>query len=229
MTGQRASLSTFRANEHAKLPDHLEPESKEPARPKLIDKHFPGHSRGGASVQHPGSPAVRGYGTPPWTHVDRRGAKHAVREVRDGTRSLTASACFSWASERGRPFSRTRGVTLPTWGFIFSGSAQGWQWCLGRKAPEGDIPDGSCRNLIRGCLGGSGGRANPEYRGTASPHLPRVAGRPFFMVTCCASWISWRSRHFMQYPVIEKSFPAQTDCPSLWAKRHRSTALTPTN
>ena len=40
MTGQRASLSTFRANEHAKLPDHLEPESKEPARPKLIDKHF---------------------------------------------------------------------------------------------------------------------------------------------------------------------------------------------
>ena len=39
-----------------------------------------------------------------------------------------------------------------------------------------------------------------------SPHLPRVARRPFFIVTCCASWMSLVSLHFMQYPVIEKSF-----------------------
>ena len=37
-----------------------------------------------------------------------------------------------------------------------------------------------------------------------SPHLPRVASRPFFMVTCSASWISRLSRHFIQYPVIVK-------------------------
>ena len=37
-----------------------------------------------------------------------------------------------------------------------------------------------------------------------SPHLPLVAGRPFFIVTCSASWISLLSRHFIQYPVIEK-------------------------
>ena len=42
-----------------------------------------------------------------------------------------------------------------------------------------------------------------------SPHLPRVAGRPFFMVTCCASWMSLLSLHFMQYPVIRCSFLAQ--------------------
>lgn len=36
-----------------------------------------------------------------------------------------------------------------------------------------------------------------------SPHLPRVAALPFFIVTCCASCISRLSRHFMQYPVIE--------------------------
>ena len=35
-----------------------------------------------------------------------------------------------------------------------------------------------------------------------SPHLPRVADRPFFIVTCCARWISRLSRHFRQYPVI---------------------------
>ena len=44
-----------------------------------------------------------------------------------------------------------------------------------------------------------------------SPHFPRVAGRPFFMVTCCGSRIVWLSRHFMQYPVIEKSFPFWPD------------------
>ena len=38
-----------------------------------------------------------------------------------------------------------------------------------------------------------------------SPHLPLVAGRPFFIVTCSASWISLLSRHFIQYPVIEKT------------------------
>lgn len=38
-----------------------------------------------------------------------------------------------------------------------------------------------------------------------SPHLPRVAGRPFFMVTRRGSWISLLSRHLMQYPVIEES------------------------
>ena len=31
------------------------------------------------------------------------------------------------------------------------------------------------------------------------PHLPFVAGRPFFMVTCSASFISRIVRHFMQY------------------------------
>ena len=39
-----------------------------------------------------------------------------------------------------------------------------------------------------------------------SPHLPRVAGRPFFMVTCCGSCMSLLSLHLMQYPVIEISF-----------------------
>lgn len=34
-----------------------------------------------------------------------------------------------------------------------------------------------------------------------SPHLPRVAGLPFFMVTCLESCISRLSRHLMQYPV----------------------------
>ena len=39
-----------------------------------------------------------------------------------------------------------------------------------------------------------------------SPHLPRVAGRPFFIVTCSASCISRLSLHFRQYPVIINSF-----------------------
>ena len=39
-----------------------------------------------------------------------------------------------------------------------------------------------------------------------SPHLPRVAGRPFFIVTCSASCISRLSLHFRQYPVIVISF-----------------------
>ena len=39
-----------------------------------------------------------------------------------------------------------------------------------------------------------------------SPHLPRVAGRPFFIVTCSASCISRLSLHFRQYPVIANSF-----------------------
>ena len=39
-----------------------------------------------------------------------------------------------------------------------------------------------------------------------SPHFPRVAGRPFFIVTCSASCISRLSLHFRQYPVIVSSF-----------------------
>ena len=35
-----------------------------------------------------------------------------------------------------------------------------------------------------------------------SPQLPRVAARPFFIVTGWPFWISRLSRHFMQYPVI---------------------------
>ena len=35
-----------------------------------------------------------------------------------------------------------------------------------------------------------------------SPHMPRVAARPVFIVTCWALWISRLSRHFKQYPVI---------------------------
>ena len=35
-----------------------------------------------------------------------------------------------------------------------------------------------------------------------SPQLPRVAGRPFFIVTGWPFWISRLSRHFMQYPII---------------------------
>ena len=34
------------------------------------------------------------------------------------------------------------------------------------------------------------------------PQVPRVAGRPFFIVTSSALWISLVSLHFMQYPVI---------------------------
>ena len=32
--------------------------------------------------------------------------------------------------------------------------------------------------------------------------MPRVAGRPFFIVICSASLISWEARHFTQYPCI---------------------------
>ncbi len=38
-----------------------------------------------------------------------------------------------------------------------------------------------------------------------SAHLPRVAERPFFIVTCSASCISRLSLHFRQYPVIVSS------------------------
>ncbi len=41
-----------------------------------------------------------------------------------------------------------------------------------------------------------------------APHVPQaplVASLPFFIVTCCAFWISRLSRHFRQYPVIESS------------------------
>ena len=38
MTNKRASLSTFRANDHAQLPGQEEPQ--EPVKKKLIDKHF---------------------------------------------------------------------------------------------------------------------------------------------------------------------------------------------
>ena len=46
-----------------------------------------------------------------------------------------------------------------------------------------------------------------------SPHLPRVAGRPFFIVTCSVSCISRLSLHFTQYPVIVNSFIPQLGCP----------------
>lgn len=48
-----------------------------------------------------------------------------------------------------------------------------------------------------------------------APHFPRVAGLPFFIVTCSASWISRWSLHFMQYPVIAYSFPVvfRINCP----------------
>ena len=39
-----------------------------------------------------------------------------------------------------------------------------------------------------------------------SAHLPRVAGRPFFIVICSVSCISRLSLHFRQYPVIVSSF-----------------------
>ena len=38
MTNQRASLTTFRANEHVRLPGGEEPEK--PVARRLIDKHF---------------------------------------------------------------------------------------------------------------------------------------------------------------------------------------------
>ena len=40
MTGRRPSLSTFRANEHLRLPGEDEPEPQDPPRRRLIDKHF---------------------------------------------------------------------------------------------------------------------------------------------------------------------------------------------
>ena len=39
-----------------------------------------------------------------------------------------------------------------------------------------------------------------------SAHLARVAGRPFFIVTCSVSCISRLSLHFRQYSVIVSSF-----------------------
>ena len=57
-----------------------------------------------------------------------------------------------------------------------------------------------------------------------SPHLPRVAGRPFFMVTCCGSCMYLLSRHFMQYPVIEESFLPQW-LTFIRARRYSSTTL----
>ena len=38
MTNRRSSLSTFRANEHVRLPDSEEPENL--VKRKLVDKHF---------------------------------------------------------------------------------------------------------------------------------------------------------------------------------------------
>ena len=38
MTNRRSSLSTFRANEHVRLPDAEEPDG--PVKKRLIDKHF---------------------------------------------------------------------------------------------------------------------------------------------------------------------------------------------
>ena len=38
MTSQRASLKTFRANEHVRLPGEEDPQ--QPAKRRLIDKHF---------------------------------------------------------------------------------------------------------------------------------------------------------------------------------------------
>ena len=40
MVQRRPSLSTFRANEHVRLPGQDEPEVEEPLRSRLIDKHF---------------------------------------------------------------------------------------------------------------------------------------------------------------------------------------------
>jgi hypothetical protein len=31
-------------------------------------------------------------------------------------------------------------------------------------------------------------------------HLPRAAALPFFIVTCCSSFISFEALHFTQYP-----------------------------
>ena len=85
-----------------------------------------------------------------------------------------------------------------------SGSPQGRQGCLRKKSSRG-------RHLRREFLKSDPGLSVVQVAAPIlnivvpqSPHLPRVAGRPFFMVTRCASWISRRSRHFMQYPVIKK-------------------------
>ena len=40
MSKRRPSLSTFRANEHVRLPGQDDAEAAEPERPRLIDKHY---------------------------------------------------------------------------------------------------------------------------------------------------------------------------------------------
>ena len=57
-----------------------------------------------------------------------------------------------------------------------------------------------------------------------SPQVPRVAGRPFFIVTGWAFRISRLSRHFRQYPVIESSLSflkSQTHAGGIYVRRQR--------
>ena len=63
-----------------------------------------------------------------------------------------------------------------------------------------------------------------------SPHLPRVAGRPFFIVTCWALWISRLSRHFRQYPVIGivlSFLTSQTHAGGIYVRRPRDRIIEP--
>ena len=72
-------------------------------------------------------------------------------------------------------------------------------------APRGTCPAGATSRPALCCLSVQVAAPILNIVVPQSPHLPRVAGRPFFMVTRCASWMSLLSRHLMQYPVIYES------------------------
>ena len=63
-----------------------------------------------------------------------------------------------------------------------------------------------------------------------SPQLPRVAGRPFFIVTGWPFWISRLSRHLMQYPVIgivPSFLTSQTHTGGIYVRRPRDRNIEP--
>ena len=93
MTSQRASLKTFRANEHVRLPGEEDPQ--QPAKRRLIDKHFRMTPGGRACVQSTGGSAVLRGRTPARPGSDRGGTQHALREVRYGPGRLTVTVTMS--------------------------------------------------------------------------------------------------------------------------------------
>ena len=75
MTNKRASLSTFRANDHARLPGEEEPQA--PVKKRLIDKHFRVTPEAARAFNLLAAQLYSGEGSAAWAGPDSRGAQHA--------------------------------------------------------------------------------------------------------------------------------------------------------